>query len=391
MSKTVGIGVIGMGWMGTLHGQSYSHIPTYFDDSEIEPRLIICADDVEARARKAQKLCGFERSTTNWQEVIADPEVQAVSITAPNNMHVEMVRAAAAAGKHIMCEKPVGRGPDETAEIEYLARKAGVITAVGFNYRWAPLVQYAHQLIQQGKIGTLTHYRGRFFANYGSNPNSVLSWRFQKELAGLGTLGDLMSHVADMAHMLVGPVNRLVANQETFIKERPLATPGEGTHFTIRSGGPTGPVTNEDYVGTLVRFENGVQGSLEVCRAMFGPKCEMAFEVNGTKGSISWNFERMNEIRVQCPDDDSTHDGYTTIFTGPEHPYHSHFNPGQAISLSYDDLKVVEAYEFLKGVVDKKQGDVGFAQALAVAEFQSAVQRSWQSNSWENVTSLRKN
>ncbi len=390
MSHEIGIGVIGMGWMGMLHSLSYRQVPYAFADSDILPRLIVCADDVEARAKKAQVSLGFERYTTRWQDVIENPEVQVVNITAPNNLHVEIVKAAAAAGKHVMCEKPVGRNPQETAEIEYAVRKAGVLSFVGYNYRWSPLVQYAQQLIQSGKLGKITHYRGRFFAMYGSNPNSVLSWRFQREVAGLGTLGDLMSHTADMASMLAGPIKSVVANRETFISKRPLAIPGEGTHFTLRSDGPFGDVTNEDYVGTLVEFENGAQGTLEVCRVVFGPKCENAFEINGTKGAISWNFETMNELSVYLPDEEGAHDGYTRIYSGPEHPFHANFNPGPAVSIGYNDLKTIEAHQFLKSVVEGKQGAPGFAEALAVAEFQDAVQNSWDSGQWQDVKSLRK-
>lgn len=390
MSQTIGIGVIGMGWMGMLHSQSYRQVPYAFVDSDILPRLVICADDVEARAKKAQAVLGFERCTTNWRDVISDPDVQVINVTAPNNLHLEIVKAAAAAGKHIMCEKPVGRNADETAEIEYAVRKAGVLSFVGYNYRWSPLVQYALQLIQSGKLGKLTHYRGRFFAMYGSNPHSVLSWRFQREVAGLGTLGDLMSHVADMAHMLAGPIKQVVGNRETYIKQRPLAVPGEGTHFSLRTEGPVGDVTNEDYVGTLVRFENGVQGSLEVCRVMFGPKCENAFEIHGTKGAISWNFEKMNELNVYLPDEEGAHDGYVRIYSGPEHPFHANFNPGPAVGLGYNDLKTIEAHQFLKSVVEGKQSAPGFADALAVAEFQAAVERSWDSGRWEDVKSLRR-
>jgi predicted dehydrogenase len=390
MARTIGIGVIGMGWMGMVHSHSYRQIPDTFEDSDIQPRMVICADDVEARARKAKSLQGFERYTTDWRKVINDPEVEVVDITAPNNLHVEIATAAAKAGKHIMCEKPVGRSPQETAEIEYVARKAGVMTGVGFNYRWAPLVQYAYQLIRSGRIGTITHYRGRFFSMYGSSPYSVLSWRFQREFAGMGTLGDLMSHVADMAHMICGPVKRVVSTSHTYIKQRPLAVKGEGTHFTLRKDGPFGDVENEDYVGALVEFENGARGSLEACRVIFGPKCEMAWEINGTKGAISWNFERMNELNVYLPDGDGVHDGYTRILTAPEHPFHANFNPASATGLGYNDLKTIEAYQFLKSVATGKQGQPGFAEALAVANLQDAMSRSWKSGTWEDVISLRK-
>lgn len=314
--------------------------------------------------------------------------MQIVNIATPNSQHVEIVRAATAAGKHVFCEKPVGRSPEETATIEGLARRAGVKSFVGFNYRWAPLVQFTRQLIAEGRLGTITHYRGRFFSMYGSNPNSVLSWRFQKEVAGLGTLGDLMSHATDMAHFLVGPIRRVVASQKTFIAQRPLASAGEGTHFSTRVGGEQGPVTNEDYVGSLVEFENGVVGSLEACRAIYGPKCEMAFEINGTKGAVSWNFERMNELAVYMPTGDGVHDGYVRLNSGPEHPYHLNFNPAPGSGLGYDDLKVIEAYQFLKSVATGVSGSPSFADALRVAEYQDAVLRSWETGGWVDVPAL---
>ena len=156
--QTIGVGIIGMGWMGTVHSRAYLQMADRFHDSGIRAKLVVCADDVEARAKEAQERFGFERCSPRWQDVIADPEVEVVNIATPTHLHLELVRAAAAAGKHIFCEKPVGKDPHETAEIERLARQAGVLTFVGYNYRWAPLVQYAEQLIREGKIGRLTHF-----------------------------------------------------------------------------------------------------------------------------------------------------------------------------------------------------------------------------------------
>ena len=164
MITTLGIGVIGMGWMGTVHSRSYRMANDRFHDSGVRARLVICADDVAHRATEAQEQLGFTESTTDWRRVIDHPEVQIVIIAAPNFLHLEMVQAAAAAGKHIFCEKPVGRSPEETAEIERLAREAGVMSFVGFNYRWAPMVQHCKNLIEGGRLGNLTHYRGRFFS-----------------------------------------------------------------------------------------------------------------------------------------------------------------------------------------------------------------------------------
>ena len=388
MAPIVGVGVIGMGWMGTLHSRSYLQAAERFPADGPKPRLVVCADDVEARAREAHERFGFLRHTVRWQDVMADPEVQVVNITAPNYLHLPMVEAAAAAGKHIFCEKPVGRGPQETARMERLAREAGVLTWVGYNYRWAPLVQYALQLIRDGKLGRITHYRGRFLVGYASDPRGVLSWRFERQFAGVGTLGDLMSHVVDMALTLAGPIKRVVGNRETFIRQRPLATPGAGTHFSLGAGGPSGDVTNEDYVGALVQFSNGAQGSFEACRVVQGRKCQMAFEVEGTEGALAWDFERMNEITIFRPDGDGVHDGYTRITSGPEHPFHAHFNPGFGISLGYDDLKTIEAHQFLKSIADGRQGAPGFTEALRVAEVSAAIARSWEAGSWQEVTGI---
>ena len=388
MAQTIGVGVIGMGWMGTVHSRSYLQAADRFHDSGVRPKLIVCADDIEARAKEAQERFGFERYTTRWQDVIADPQVEIVNIATPNHMHLAVAAASAAAGKHIFCEKPVGKDPRETAEIERLARQAGVLTFVGYNYRWSPLVQYARQLISEGQLGRLTHFRGRFFAGYASNPQGVLSWRFQHEFSGLGVLGDLMSHVVDMGLMMAGPVKRVVGNRETFFRSRPLASPGVGTHFSVGTGGPQGDVTNEDYASALLRFANGAQGTVEVCRVIQGHKCEFAFEVEGTQGALGWDFERMNELKVFSPNGSGSHDGYTRVLSGPAHPFHAQFNPGVGVGLSYEDLKTIEAYQFLKSVAEHRQGEPGFTEALRVAEVLAAIKRTWETENWQDVAGI---
>ncbi len=384
--QTIGIGIIGMGWMGEVHSRSYRAIPDRFHESAIQPRLIVCADPVAARAELAQQRFGFERTTTDWRDVIADPAVQVVNVAAPNGMHLEINRAAAQAGKHILCEKPVGRSPEEAIQSAAAAKAAGVLTFVGYNYRWAPVVQYARELIAQGRLGQITHYHGRFLNGYASDPNGLLSWRFDQE-QGLGTLGDLMSHTIDMAHMLAGSANRVVADRETFIRERPIPTPGVGTHYDIGdSNSPRGPVTNEDYVSALVHFTSGARGILEACRIINGVKCEMSFEIHGTLGAIKWNMERMNELQFQQRNSKQpAEDGFATLLSGPMHPHHRHFNPAWGVNLGYDDLKVIEAHTFLNSVVTGVQAQPGFAEAAAVAHVQQAIIRSWESGRWEQI------
>jgi predicted dehydrogenase len=388
MTRTIGIGVIGMGWMGETHSRSYRTLQDRYHDSGFLPRLVACSDNMEERAVQARERFGFKQYTTDWREIIANPEIEAINITTPNGLHLEMVKAAAAAGKHILCEKPVGRDPQETAQSEQAARHAGVLTFVGYNYRWPPLVQYAKQLIEDGRLGRLTHYRSHFLAGYSSDPYGVLSWRFLRE-QGLGILSDLGSHAIDMAHFIAGPIEKIVSNNETFIRKRPIPR-AAGTHFNV--GGPDDPmgeVTNEDYVSALFRFANGVQGTMEMCRVINGPKAEYTFEIHGTEGAIKWNFEKMNELEVQFRSKDEAEDGFRTILSGPAHPNHSRFNPGPGLGLGYDDLKVIEAYNFLKSIAAGKQGVPGFQEALAVANVQTAIERSWSSNQWEKVTSIR--
>jgi predicted dehydrogenase len=200
-----------------------------------------------------------------------------------------------------------------------------------------------------------------------------------------------MSHVIDMALMLAGPIRRVVSSRHTFISERPLPIPGTGTHFSLgKPGDPTGPVTNEDYVSALVQFENGAQGSFETCRAIYGPKCEMSFEVNGTRGAVKWNFERMNELELYLPDEAGEHDGYTRLLGGPRYPFHGHFNPGDGIGLGYEDLKAIEAYQFLQSVADGIPRSPTFADALALANVQTAMMRSWETGAWQAIPDLRR-
>ncbi len=386
----LGIAVIGMGWMGQVHARSYSLVPQRFTESDVSARLVICSDNVAARAEQARDLLGFESATTNWHDVIEHPEVQIVNIATPNHLHLEIVRAAAAAGKHIFCEKPVGRNPQETAQIEQIARRAGVLSGVGFNYRWAPLVMHAKKLIDQGALGDLTQYRGRFFSMYGSDPLGLLSWRFDQAISGYGVLGDIMAHVTDMALYLCGGVKRLVSNAHTFIPQRPLPIPGRGTHYSRGApDDPKGAVSNEDYVGALVEFENGARGSFEVSRTIFGPKNEMAFELNGRKGAIAWDFERMNELQLYLPGEDGQHDGFMRLVGGDRYAHHGNFNPGDGSGLGYEDMKVIEAWNFLQAVAQGRQCVPGFAEALAVADVHAAMLRSWDSGAWETVQSLR--
>ncbi len=386
--QRIGIGVIGFGWMGQAHSRGCRRAPSYFADRHYEPDLVMVADTLEQRRVDAVESFGFRSATPDWRQLVAHPEIDVVFVTSPNMLHVEMVEAAAAHGKHVFCEKPVGGTPAQTVVAERAARHAGVISGVGYNYRWAPLVQYAKQLIDDDVIGTVTNYYGRFFSMYGSDPLGLLSWRFQVDGAGHGVSTDILSHSVDLAHFLVGDITDVVGTGETFIKQRPLPTVG-GTHYDRgQPGDPTGEVTNEDYIGMMCRFANGARGTFEACRSMVGPESQNSFEVYGTKGSIAWNFEKMNELRVYVAAEHK-HTGFTTVYGGDRFPHHGNFVPGAANGIGFEDLVCIEDHEFLQSVALGRRHAPDFADALRFVSVQDAVLRSWDSGRWESVSSLR--
>ncbi len=388
--RRIGVGLIGFGWLGQAHSRSLRRLPSLFPEREFDVELVICADELGARAEEAVAAFGYERATSDWRRVIDAPGVDAVYIAAPNMMHVELVEAAAAAGKDVFCEKPVGGTPEQTVRAERAARRAGVITGVGHNFRWAPLVRHAAGLIEQGRLGEITNYRGRFFSMYGSDPLGLLSWRFLVDQAGHGVTSDLLSHAVDMAHMLIGPITRVVGTAETFIRERPLPVAGEGTHYGRgHEGDPRGAVTNEDYAGMLCEFASGARGTFEASRTMVGPESQMAFDVYGTGGALGWDLERMNELRLYLASPGDPNSGYTTIFGGDRFPYHGSFVPGSANAIGFEDLVTIEDYEFCRAIAGRRPFTPGFEEALEWVSVQAALLRSVKSGRWEDVVSLR--
>jgi predicted dehydrogenase len=379
----IGVGLIGFGWLGQAHSRSVRRIPTLFADRDFDAELVVCADTVPARVEEAVTDFGYAEAAADWRRVVEHPGVDVVFITAPNMLHLELIEAAAAAGKDIFCEKPVGGTPEQTRRAAEAARDAGVITGVGYNYRWAPLVQYARALIADGRLGEITNYRGRFFSMYGSDPLNPLSWRYRLDEGGHGASTDLLSHSVDLAHMLLGPITRVVGTTETFIRERPVTA--SGTHYGRGSADdPRGPVTNEDYAGMLCEFASGARGTFEASRTIVGPESQMAFEVYGTRGALSWNLERLNELQVYLAEDE-LHTGYRTVFGGDRFPYHGSFVPGSANGIGFEDLVVIEDLEFLRSIAARRPHQPGFEEALAFVNVQAALLESVRSGRWEAV------
>ena len=378
--------VIGLGWMGQAHSRSYARIPKLFEDRSYDPVLAVCADSLEERRDMAVNSFGFEESVADWREIMDRDDIDVVTCTAPNMLHEEICVAAAETGKHVFCEKPVGGKPDQTVRVEKACRDAGVITGVGYNYRFAPLVQYLKQFIADGELGEISNYRGRFFSMYGADPLGLLSWRFDIDQAGYGVSTDILSHSMDLAHMLVGPISRVMGMQKTFITERPIPKTG-GTHYDRgKPGDPTGPVSNEDYFGAFCEFENGAIGTFETSRSIIGPESQNAFDVYGTKGAAHWNLETMNEMGLFLMKDQAR--GYTTVRAGDRYPYHGNFVPGDANSIGFEDLVTIEDYEYLKAVAAGTKHSASFAEAVDYVSVQAALIKSTETGTWQDVVSL---
>lgn len=382
----VGVGLISVGWMGKVHSRAYQAVPVVYPELGIAPRLVIAADTEPSRAEYAKNVLGFAEATLDYHEVLAHPDVDVVSICAPNFLHAEIGIAAAKAGKAFWIEKPVGRGVEETRAVEAAANDAGVVSSIGFNYRHAPAIEKAKALIAAGELGRITNIRGVFFADYSSEPNGALSWRFNRALAGSGVLGDLMGHLVDLMHYIVGPIDRVSALTSTIHSQRPIQQMGKGTHFDVIEGGELGPVENEDYAAMLVRFRDdavaaGAVGTLEASRVAVGPRASYNIEIYGTEGSLLWDFERMNEFQVAIGRKGDLI-GYTRVMAGPNFGDFAHFQPGAGTGMGFDDLKVIEAKKFLESFVGKQHVNSNIHDAVAAAAVVDAAERSAENGEW---------
>ncbi|POX60912.1 myo-inositol 2-dehydrogenase [Streptomyces sp. Ru62] len=380
MVDALGVAVIGFGWMGRVHTQAYARLPHHYPRLPLRPRLVTVAEEVPGRAEEAAERFGFASATRDWHEVAADPRVRAVSVTAPNFLHREIGVAMAEAGKHLWIEKPVGLTAGDARAVADAVTKAGVQGTVGFNYRNAPAVEAARELIASGGIGTVTHVRIRLFSDYAAHPDGALTWRYERERGGSGVLGDLASHGADLARFLLGDIAALTADTAVFVPERARPSGATAGH-ALAAGGEPGPVENEDYVSCLLRFASGARGVLEACRVSVGEQNNYGFEVHGTRGAVFWDFRRMNELKVSRG---TTYQDQpvSTVYVGPGAGEFAAFQPGAANAMGYDDLKVIEAYRFVRSIAEGTPYGTTLADAVHSATVLDAMAESAASGAW---------
>jgi predicted dehydrogenase len=336
---------------------------------------VLCGRNADAVAEAAASL-GWEESATDWREVVDRDDIDLVDIATPGDSHAEIAIAAAEAGKAILCQKPLANSLEEAEAMLEAVEEGGVVHMLCHNYRRIPAVMLARQMIKEGEIGEIFHYRGTYLQDWVVDPQLPLLWRFRKEKAGSGALGDIASHSLDLARFLVGEIVEVVGDLETFIKKRPL----------LDEPTPTGPVTVDDAATALVRFEGGALGTIEGTRLALGRKNYNRFEINGSKGTLALDLERMNELEAYLESDLPASRGFRRILvTEPEHHPHiaSWWPPGHIIGWEHTFVHTV--YDLLTGIENGHSPQPNFEDGVRNQKVLAAWERSARSRRWESV------
>jgi predicted dehydrogenase len=367
----IGVGLVGYRFMGRAHSNAYPRVGRFFD-LDLSPRMrAICGRD-EAGVRGAAASLGWEGYETDYRRLLERDDIGLVDVATPGNTHHEIAIASLEAGKHVLCEKPLANTLQEAREMLDAARRAGTVNMVCFNYWRAPAVQLAKKLIEEGRLGEIRHWRAAYLQDFILDPELPLIWRFRKEVAGSGALGDIGAHIIDLAHFLVGPIAEVVGTTETFIKERPLEEPGGGR----------GEVTVDDAASFLARFENGATGTFEATRLAAGRKNHNSFEINGSGGSVAFDLERMNELRVYLEDEEPEVKGFRTVLvTEPDHPYmEGWWPPGHIIGYEHTFVHTIK--DLLGGISTSESPAPTFEDGFRCQAVLEAVERSVEGRSW---------
>ncbi|MDX2380397.1 MAG: Gfo/Idh/MocA family oxidoreductase [Acidimicrobiia bacterium] len=370
---TVHVGLIGSGYMGRAHAIAFRTAAAVFDlPSPVELELL--ADANAELAADAARSLGFNRSTGNWWELVADPTIDIVDITTPNLMHEEMALAAIAAGKHVYCEKPLAPTSAVAKKMADAADAAGVKTMVGFNYLKNPVTALAKEIIDSGEIGDVFSFRGSHAEDYMLDANTLVSpWRLDPR-SGDGVVADLGSHAVSLARHLMGPIDSVAADCRTIIEERPTA---RGTPMKVE-------VTDE--FDALVRFASGARGTIGASWLAAGRKMQLGFEVRGTKGSLVVDFERFNELHLYTTDQATGREGFKLILAGPAHQDYVDFCPAPGHQLGFNDLKAIEVRDLIAGVVLEDSSPwPDFREAYEVQRVIDAIIDSSRSGTWAAI------
>jgi predicted dehydrogenase len=359
----IGVGMLGYAFMGKAHSNAFRKLAYITWPPPLEPRLVAIAGRNERAVAEAAERYGFDRWTTDWRDLVDDPRIGLLDNLGPNALHAAPTIAAAEAGKHVICEKPLGRDADESYEIWARVAATGVKHMCAFNYRFVPAVRLARELIKAGELGELRHFRGRYLQDWGDTTEAT--WRFDRRTAGSGALGDLAAHVVDLARYVVGEIAAVGGFLRTFVPGREV----------------------DDAVEATVEFENAAVGTIEATRLALGRRNAFQWEVNGTKGSVAFDMERLNELQVFRADGDRARGFKTVLVTEADHPFWEHWWPPGHI-VGWGDSFVHELHHFLAAIADDAEvGPHGatFEDGYRAAEVCDAIVRSGESGSRETV------
>ncbi|MGW4484864.1 Gfo/Idh/MocA family protein [Amycolatopsis sp. NPDC004368] len=377
MADEIGVGMVGYAFMGAAHSQAWRTVHHAFD-VPLTPRMaVLCGRDPAAVSAAAAKL-GWAAVETDWQRVVASDEVGLVDICTPGDSHAEIALAALAAGKHVLCEKPLANSVAEAETMAVAAAEAatrGVRSMVAFNYRRVPALAFARTLVAEGRLGEIRHVRAQYLQDWLVDPEFPLVWRLRREHAGSGALGDLGAHLVDLAQFLTGSrISGVSAVSETFVRSRPLVASSSG--LAGSAGTAHGEVTVDDAALFTARFENGALGTFEATRFAAGRKNAMRIELNGAAGSLAFDFEAMNELHFHDHTQDPSVAGYRRILvTEPAHPYvGAWWPPGHG--LGYEHTFTHEVRDFLVALGEGSDPAPSFADGLQVQRVLDAVARS---------------
>ncbi|KQT62947.1 MULTISPECIES: Gfo/Idh/MocA family protein [unclassified Aureimonas] len=381
--KTLNIALIGTGFMGKAHSIATAVVPILFG-SPVPVQRKVVVDVTEELAKGAAEQYGFTEYATDWREVVARDDIDIVDICTPNDTHAEIAIAAAKAGKHVLCEKPMSMTVAEAEEMLAAAEQAGVVTMISYNYRHTPAIQMAKRLIDEGRIGKILTFRGYYLQDWGVDPKRPLTWRYSKAKAGSGALGDIGTHVIDAARLLVGEFDEVNAIVKTFIAERPLPA-GQAFGQKAEASTEMGKVDVDDHALTMIKFDGGAFGTIEVTRNHYGHHNQLGFEIAGTKGTIAFDYQRLNELRVAFADDPEDTVGFRTIYSGPSQPYGDLLWPIAGMGQGYIDIKSLEWYNFLQAIKAGTQGAPSFADGVQIERIADAILVSGEKSDWQKV------
>ncbi len=371
--RTLQVGLIGHGFMGRAHSNAWRQAPRFFALPAGVRLKTLCGRN-PAAAEKAASDLGWAESATDWRAVVHDPAIDIIDIVTPNDSHAEIALAAAAAGKAILCEKPLARDVPEAEQMVAAVKKARVLSLVCHNYRRLPALALAHEMIARGELGDrIYHFRGSYLQDWIADPDFPLVWRLRGGTAGSGSLGDIGSHVVDLARYLVGEFREVCATLETFVKERPLPDAPQRK----------GRVTVDDAALALGRFRNGALATLEATRFATGRKNALRLEINGSGGSLAFDLERLNRLEFYRADDPEGRRGFREILvTEPSHPYVENWWPPGHL-LGYEHSFVHTIADFVVALVKGKSIAPSFADGLANQRVLAAIEKSARSKTWE--------